>query len=95
MKCFKYGNSLPQNDSVPLDNIKRYQGLETANFDIVALNNMGEAVYDPYHPPPIIVNDYALIELAPGYVEAEAKGDGLAEDFDLFGSGSEPFNSPY
>lgn len=37
----------------------------------------------------------ALIELAPGYVEAEAKGDGLAEDFDLFGSGSEPFNSPY
>ena len=46
-ECFKYGNSLPQNDSVALDNIKQYQGLETANFDIVALNNMGEAVYDP------------------------------------------------
>lgn len=29
----------------------------------------------------------ALIELAPGYVEAEAEGDGLAEGFDLFGSG--------
>ncbi|KAJ5725277.1 uncharacterized protein N7483_006634 [Penicillium malachiteum] len=31
----------------------------------------------------------ALIELAPGYVEAEAEGDGLAEGFDLFGSGSQ------
>lgn len=29
----------------------------------------------------------ALIELAPGYVEAETKGDGLAKGFDLFGSG--------
>ncbi|KAJ5658731.1 uncharacterized protein N7484_002380 [Penicillium longicatenatum] len=170
-----------ENDFVTLDNIKRYQGLETADFGIVAFNNVGEAVYDSYHPSPIIVDDYALntgmvllilsyvngvpyqgyriralnffslslpiigtgkrlktllepygqeqdpmderiyfddealdmkkplleillteseeqevdddevedalIELAPGYVEAEAEGDGLAEGFDLFGSG--------
>jgi hypothetical protein len=49
-----------ENDSVTLDNIKRYQGLETANFDIVAFNNVGEAVYDSLHPSPIIVDDYAL-----------------------------------
>ncbi|KAJ5921240.1 hypothetical protein N7466_009566 [Penicillium verhagenii] len=170
-----------ENDFVTLDNIKQYQGLETADFGILAFNNIGEAVYDSYHPPPIIVDDYALntgmvllilsyvngvpyqghriralnffslslpiigtgkrletllgvygqeqdpmdkriyfddealdmkkplleillteseeqevdddevedalIELAPGYVEAEAEGDGLAEGFDLFGSG--------
>ncbi|KAJ5759102.1 hypothetical protein N7520_006258 [Penicillium odoratum] len=170
-----------KNDSVTLDNIKRYQALETADFSILAFTNAGEALYHSYHPPPIIVDDYALntglvplifsytnglpyrgyriralnffslslpiigtgkrlenligpygqeqdpidervyfadkaldmrkglleillteseeqeveadevedalIELAPGYVEAEAEGDGLAEIFDLFGSG--------
>ncbi|KAJ5087311.1 hypothetical protein N7456_010927 [Penicillium angulare] len=49
-----------ENDFVTLDNIKRYQGLETADFGIVAFNNIGEAIYDSYHPPPIIVDDYAL-----------------------------------
>lgn len=49
-----------ENDFVTLDNIKRYQGLETADFGILAFNNVGEAVYDSYHPPPIIVDDYAL-----------------------------------
>jgi hypothetical protein len=30
-----------------------------------------------------------LNEIAPGYLEAEAEGDGLAEEFDIFGSGFE------
>ncbi|KAJ5546721.1 hypothetical protein N7494_004306 [Penicillium frequentans] len=103
-----------KNDFVTLDNIKRYQGLETADFGILAFNNVGEAEQDPMDEriyfddealdmrKPLLeillteseeqevdddeVED-ALIELAPGYVEAEAEGDGLAEGFDLFGLG--------
>lgn len=39
-----------ENESVTLDNIKRYQGPETADFGILAFNNVGGgAVYDSYH----------------------------------------------
>ncbi|KAJ5730626.1 uncharacterized protein N7483_005134 [Penicillium malachiteum] len=172
--------TLKENDPATIDNINRYQALETANFGILAFNNAGEALYDPYHPSPILVDDFALntglvlvvlsynngkpyqgyrmlalnffsismtfvgmgrpledliqsyghdpdpnderiyfcfepldmekplseillaepedqvvedeeveealTELVPGYVEAEAAGNGLAKDFDLFGS---------
>ncbi|KAJ5733775.1 hypothetical protein N7493_002561 [Penicillium malachiteum] len=176
-----------ENESVTIHNINRYQSLETADFGILAFNNAGEALYDPYQPQTILVDDFALTtglvlvvlsytngrprqgyrmralnffsiwklivglgkhfedyieryghdvdlnddrnsscvglelevldmtkplleillaeseeqdvedeeveealtELVPGYMEAEAAGDGLAKDFDLFGSGFE------
>lgn len=49
-----------KDDPVSLDNIKRYTGLETADFGIVGFNNAGEAVYNYYQSAIILVDDYAL-----------------------------------
>lgn len=49
-----------EDEPITLDNIKRYCGLESADFGVLGFNSAGEAVYDPLQPAVILVDDYAL-----------------------------------
>lgn len=49
-----------ENDAITLDNFKRYQALETADFDIVKFNSSCHVLFDPFRDTSILVDEYAL-----------------------------------
>jgi hypothetical protein len=49
-----------ENDPITLDNFKRYQALETADFNILNFSDTGQVLFDPYHRHSMLVDECAL-----------------------------------
>jgi hypothetical protein len=52
--------STRENDPLSLENSKRYQALESADFNIVKFNSAGQVLFDPYYRHSMLVGECAL-----------------------------------
>lgn len=49
-----------ENDTITLDNFKRYEVLEPANYQFLKFNNLGQVLFDWFECPSMLVDERAL-----------------------------------